>query len=227
MPVQDQVKPQSFRSPVAVAIWWLWVLFAVGNLIDLAIQGRDHASLLAAAILIFVTAIVYITAQLPKVLATTDGIIVRNPLREHTIGWGTVDKVDTLDLLRVHCEWPAPDGTAQTKTIHAWAVQHSRRREMSQQVRDARRTRRGTGPGPFRTDNGFGTATAFAGTDQPGSRHQPSVGTAQYAVEVLKNKLDEARQRQPAATAPLSTWRWQAIAALAGSAILLAIVAAI
>ena len=35
-------RPQTFRSPFAVAIWWLWVLFAVGNLIDLAVQGHDH-----------------------------------------------------------------------------------------------------------------------------------------------------------------------------------------
>src|ERR1700684_242267 len=27
---------QVFRSPIATLIWWLWVLFAVGNLIDLA-----------------------------------------------------------------------------------------------------------------------------------------------------------------------------------------------
>ena len=47
-----------FRSTGAVIVWWVWVLFAVGNLIDLAVQGRDHLTLVAAFILLFVTGIV-------------------------------------------------------------------------------------------------------------------------------------------------------------------------
>ena len=43
---------QTFRSPTALIIWWVWLLFAVANLIDLAVQGRDHESLVAAAILV-------------------------------------------------------------------------------------------------------------------------------------------------------------------------------
>lgn len=207
------------------------MLFAAGNLIDLAIQGRDHASALAAVILLFVTVVVYVTAQLPRVLATADGITVRNPLRDHAATWGTITKVDSLDLLRVHCEWPAEDGTTRTKVIHAWAVQHSRRREVSQQVREARRSRRGSARlSPFSSDTSrgaFGAPATFAGTNERNPHHQPSVGTAQYAVEVLKTRLDEARERQPAATPLVSTWRWWAIAAIVGTAILLAIVAVV
>ena len=52
---QSSDKPQTFRSPTAVVIWFVWLLFAVGNWIDLAIQGRDHTSAVAAAILLLAT----------------------------------------------------------------------------------------------------------------------------------------------------------------------------
>ena len=49
--------PQTFRSPTAVMIWWVWLLFLVANLIDIAVQGRDHASVVAAAILLLATGV--------------------------------------------------------------------------------------------------------------------------------------------------------------------------
>ena len=64
---------QVFRSPGAVVIWWIWVLFAVGNLIDLAVQGRDHLSLVAAFILLFVTGIVYVPRSGPGSSPTPTG----------------------------------------------------------------------------------------------------------------------------------------------------------
>ena len=67
-------RPQTFRSPFAVAIWWLWVLFAAGNLIDLAVQGRDHLSLVAALILLLVTGVVYTTAQRPRIVTDSGGL---------------------------------------------------------------------------------------------------------------------------------------------------------
>ncbi|HEX9039799.1 MAG TPA: hypothetical protein VF838_02105 [Trebonia sp.] len=69
----DGDDPEAFRSPAALAIWWLWVLFAVGNLVDLAVQGRDHLSLVAAFILLFVTGVVYVTARRPRVIIDADG----------------------------------------------------------------------------------------------------------------------------------------------------------
>ena len=55
---------QTFRSPVAVVIWWLWVLFAVGNLIDLAVQGRDHGTLDVAFAAIIIPALALTIAAL-------------------------------------------------------------------------------------------------------------------------------------------------------------------
>lgn len=214
-------KPQVLRSPVAVAVWWLWVLFAVGNLIDLAVQGRDHTSAVAAAILVFVTGVVYVTAQLPRVVAGPDDVLIRNPLRDHVIGWGSVVKIDTLDLLRVHCEWEA-DGEKKTKTFHAWAVQHSRRRDAMQKVRQDRRMRRGLAP--TRPDSIRGAGAGF-GSGMPATENP--LGSPQHAVDSLKARQAAARERELPATAPVSIWRWQPIAALLAPVILLAVVAAL
>src|ERR1700722_14139201 len=123
-----------FRSPAAVVIWWVWVLFAVGNLVDLAVQGRDHLSLVAAFILLFVTGIVYITALRPRIIADEDGLTIANPVRDHRVSWATVAGADPTDLLRVRCEWPEGTGTAR-RAIYSWAVHSSRRRQVAAEMR--------------------------------------------------------------------------------------------
>ena len=94
--------PQTFRSPTAVVVWWVWLLFAAANLIDLAVQGRDKQSLVAAAILVLATGVAYVTAQRPRIIADDSGVTIRNPLRDHRVGWACVTKIDLADLLRVH-----------------------------------------------------------------------------------------------------------------------------
>jgi Bacterial PH domain len=99
-------KPRRFRSPFAVAAWWLWALFAIGNLIDLAVQGRDHLSVVAVFILLFVTGVMYTAALRPRILADADGLTIVNPLRDHRVVWAAVAGVDSTELVRVRCEWP-------------------------------------------------------------------------------------------------------------------------
>ena len=62
------------------------MLFAVGNLIDLAVQGRDHLSVVAAFILLFITGVIYTTVQRPRIVADDEGLTIMNPLRDHRIG---------------------------------------------------------------------------------------------------------------------------------------------
>jgi Bacterial PH domain len=136
-------QPQTFRSPTAVVIWIVWLLFAAGNWIDLSVQGRDHLSVVAAATLLLATGVGYVAAQRPRIIADDAGVTVRNPLRDHRIGWAGVVKVDLVDLLRVHCARRAPAGAApagqeRTKVISAWAVHYSRRRQLAAEARARR-----------------------------------------------------------------------------------------
>ena len=167
--------PQVFRSATAILVWWVWVLFAVANLIDLAVQGRDRLSLVAAAILVLVTGIAYVTAQRPRVIADTAGLTIVNPLRDHHIGWAGVTKVDLADLLRVHCR----RGPDDTKIIYSWAVHYSRRRKAAAEVK-ARRTaaRMSSGRSSFGTfglsRGGFGMGAGYGG----GGRRDHGYGSA-------------------------------------------------
>ena len=153
----EAVSPQTFRSPTAVIIWWVWLLFAAANLIDLAVQGRDHTSLVAAAILLLATGVAYVTAQRPRIIADEAGITIRNPLRDHHVGWAGVTQVDLADLLRVHTK--GQDGNDQDgkdKVVYSWAVHYSRRRKMAAETK-ARRTAARNSPGRRSSFGSFGT----------------------------------------------------------------------
>ena len=218
-----------FRSPAAVVIWWLWVLFAVGNLVDLAVQGRDHLSLVAAFILLFVTGVVYVTALRPRVIIDDDGVTVVNPLGDHRAGWQAVAAADTTELLRLRCEWPDGDRTAR-RVIYAWAVHSSRRRKVAAEMRAERRQRRGDrGIG----GGGLGGFGGLGGYGAPPSSKPPEpvpLGVdADRVVAVITARVELARLDEPGAppTAPVSTWNWPAIAAVAvpGLALLIAALA--
>ena len=187
-------KPQVFRSPTAVVVWVVWLLFAVGNWVDLAVQGRDHTSVVAAAILLLATGAAYVTAQRPRIIADEAGVTVRNPLRDHRIGWAGVAEVDLVDLLRVHCAWGGPPGAAPAdrdhrKVISAWAIHYSRRRQFAAEARARRGARRSASA--FQV--GFGRAY---GSNTPASVSAPassSEAEAETIVKLLQAQATAAR----------------------------------
>jgi hypothetical protein len=130
---------QRYRSPFAVAMWWLWALFALANLIDLAVQGRDHFSLETAAGLLLITGAVYIAALRPRISADDDGLTIVNPLREHRVGWAAVAAVDATELVRFRCAWQVAGEVTRERVIYAWAVHSSRRKQAATRMRAERR----------------------------------------------------------------------------------------
>jgi hypothetical protein len=212
---QDPGDRQVFRSVGAMVVWWIWLLFAVGNLIDLAVQGRDHLSLVAALILLFVTGIVYITAQRPRIIADGDGLMIANPVRDHHVGWAAVAGADPTDLLRVRCEWPEGTGTAR-RAIYCWAVHSSRRRQVAADMRARRQARQGNrGASGLAGFGGFGLGGAF-GPSEPSPEGDPLRLDASKVVATLTGRAEQARADAPAAqaVAPVSTWDWVAVGAI-------------
>jgi len=136
-------QPQTFRSPTAVVVWVVWLLFAVANWIDLAVQGRDHESAVTAAVLLLATGIAYVLAQRPRVSYDDSALTIRNPLRDYRISWAAVAKVDLADLMRVHCDTGTggPGGPPRRKVISTWAVHYSRRRQLAAEARARRAAR--------------------------------------------------------------------------------------
>ena len=185
---------QLFRSPTAVVVWWVWLLFAAANLVDLAVQGRDHLSLVAAAVLVMATGIAYVTAQRPRIIADSSGVTIVNPLRDHHIGWAGVTNVDLADLLRVHCR-----GQGREKVVSSWAVHYSRRRKLIAENR-ARRTTARASSGRRPAFGTFGLESYGTGRRNPGYGNPPgSEGTsaaeaeAERIVRVLNEYATAAR----------------------------------
>lgn len=210
---------------MAVAVWWAWVLFAAGNLIDIAVQGRDHSSLVAAFVLVAVTGVLYAGAQRPRLIADPGGLTIVNPLREHRVGWAAVTAVDATDLVRVRCEWPdGPGGEPGRTTIYAWAVGASRRRQYLAQIREQRRARSRRVPAPSVFGAGEGAGAASGG---PVRRGTTEAADAEKVVTMLRERTDEARAAAPDENAvrPASTWSWPALAAVGIPLLAVAIVA--
>jgi hypothetical protein len=186
--------PQTFRSSTGLVVWWVWLLFAAANLVDLAVQGRDHLSLVAAAILVLATGIAYVTAQRPRIIADSSGITIINPLRDHHIGWAGVTNVDLADLLRVHYR-----GQGREKVVYSWAVHYSRRRKLMAENR-ARRTAARASSGRRSAFGTFGLENYGSGSRNPGYGSPPgSEGTsaaeaeAERIVRVLNEYATTAR----------------------------------
>jgi hypothetical protein len=242
---QRQAGARTFRSPAALAVWWVWLAFAVANLIDLAVQGRDHVSAVAAAVLVLITAVVYVTALRPRVVADDAGLTVVNPLRGHRIGWASVAKVDVAELLRVHCEWDRSDGGGHgSKTVYAWGIHYSRRRAFAAEARTRRSAARrpapglpgsgGYGPGGYGPGGrGFGYAAGPPPTAEPEAQKIAAVldglaATARHdaarAADAAAIGADGVAPVAAAASPPRATWSLPAIGALAASALLLLVV---
>jgi Bacterial PH domain len=234
---------QVFRSPAAAAVWWVWLLFAVANLIDIAVQGRDHLSVVAAGTLLVVTGVVYVAAERPKIVADDDGLTIVNPFRDHRVSWAAVAGYDTTDLLRVRCVWTTAASTGNEtgsgeaggesrRAIYSWALHSSRRRAIANELRAQTRGQRRSisGGGSFGGSGSFGGRGPFGGYGPPPDNAPPPkpLGLdADIVVGALTAQADKAKARAPevAAGPPVSAWSWSAIAAVLIPAILLLIVA--
>jgi hypothetical protein len=214
-----------FRSPAAAAVWWIWLLFAVANLIDIAVQGRDHLSVVAAGTLLVITGVVYVTALRPKIVADDDGLTIVNPFRDHRVDWAAIAGYDATDLLRVRCEWPAAAGEGKG-AIYSWAVHSSRRRAIANELRAQRRDRRsvrGSGSSSFGGRGPFGGYAPAAAADVPPPK--PLGLDADIVISALTAHAERARAEAPDALArpPVATWQWPAFAAIVIPALLLLI----
>jgi hypothetical protein len=113
-----------FRLITPLVLWWAWVVFAAGNLIDLAVQGRTWFDVQAAVSILAVTGVMYAFTLRPRVLTKADGITVYNPLRMHRIAFGRVKGLYLGDSVEIVCgRVPGK----KDKTIYCWALYSSRR----------------------------------------------------------------------------------------------------
>ena len=168
-----------FRSTGSLILWWLWAVFAAVTLVDLIVQGSGHSAVIMAVLVVAITALVYGCAFRPRIVADAGGITVENPLRDHRVPWGAVEKVDAVHAVRVHCV--AAPGASKGKIINSWAVQSSPRAARAAEYRSRRQARRlgqrarlwplpGRGPGGPAPQPGRGHRAPAGRAGEPGAR---------------------------------------------------------
>jgi hypothetical protein len=96
------MKPLVFRSTPSFVFAWLWMVFAAANLVDLAVRGRDVASVIAAGSLLLGAGVAYVIGLRPRVVADETSVRLHNPLRDVRLPWSVVDKVETTDAIEIH-----------------------------------------------------------------------------------------------------------------------------
>lgn len=212
-------QPQTFRSPTALVVWVVWLLFAVGNWIDLAVQGRDRASVVAAAILLLATGVAYVTAQRPRVIVDDAGLTIKNPVRDHRVSWAAVTDVDLMDLLRVRCTVDQGQGERR-KAISAWAVHYSRRRQLSADVKTRRAAARNADGGRPSLFGGLPAASRSMSYGAPAaaSRDSSTEAEAKIIVRLIKERSTAARAEALRTASPPSPATSATPAAVATSA---------
>jgi hypothetical protein len=123
------MKPRVFRSTPSYVFAWVWMAFAAANLVDLAVRGRDVASVIAAGSLLFGAGVAYIIGLRPRVVADDDGVRLHNPLQDVRLPWSAVEKVDKTDAIEIH---------SGDRTFRAYALQTSPRARVRAQARPRR-----------------------------------------------------------------------------------------
>jgi hypothetical protein len=187
-------RPEVFRRTGPVVFWWIWLAFALFNVVDLAIQGSGHFAAVVTAILVAITGVAYACALRPRVIASEAGLAVKNPVRDHRIPWGTVEAVEVHDWVQVHCA-PAP-GAATGKTIDCWAL---------------------FAPARFRRRAGrTAQIRAFAAGSKVSDEARGLM--AMTVVEAMAKQMDDRARRERAAGAaggpPAASWAWPSLAAM-------------
>ena len=127
----------TIRSTPARVGAWAWTAFAVLNLIDIAVRGRDMASAVMASILLLGCGIAYVVGLRPAVVADEDAVTVRNPLREARLPWTALRDVTGTHALVFR--YTVPGGE---RSLKAWVLQTSPRAQAKAEARAAREARK-------------------------------------------------------------------------------------
>ncbi len=189
-----------FRSKAAWVLGWAWMVFAAWNTWDLIAHGRMPSALIAGAVPGVITALVFLLALRPAIVAREDGVLVRNPLRNAYVPWSSVDEVRVSNAITI--------GSGDM-TIHCWTPQPSAR-ERARAVRRA---------GKMATEPTMSKADRMAAEAVAGRTH------ADWVTQQL-TELATSRKATSSGEAAV-TWSLTAIAALALTVAMVAITIAL
>lgn len=181
---------QVFRPSVGRWLGYAWLVFAAANIADLAWRGHSRTAWVIGAVLLLASAIVYITALHPRIVADATGLRIVNPLREISVPWGAVTDVTAADTVRVHTRRPRP--------YSCWAVQAGSRRRAHGARSRTQTGGRGGDPGVTADDPG-----AAAGRSR-----------TEYVATELADMAQRGRDNAAAGRTETVTWSGWSLAVL-------------
>ncbi|WP_031160825.1 hypothetical protein [Streptosporangium roseum] len=166
---------QVFRSRTALVLGWIWMAFAAFNAVDLIVRYSGPSSLVAAAVLGVMTALVFVACLRPAVILTEDGVLVRNPLRNASVPLTGVDEVVVSHAIKI---------TSGGESVRCWAPQTSARER-------AAAVRRGTSPntgGRYKTEPTRSKGEQAAAEALAGRTH------ADWVAEQITERAEAAKR---------------------------------
>jgi hypothetical protein len=182
-----------YRLPGPQVMWWVWVVFVAGNLLDLAIQGHDYESLQIAVTLLALTGLVYACTLRPRLIADADGLTMINPLRDYRIPWPRIAGIYLAESVQFKCS--EGDG-ASGKTLHSWALYSPRKARLKSDIRGRRWER-----GPTSRPGGYG--------QMPEERHDVARRTAtEFMAKEIDARAKEAVEKGAEGGRVEGHWAW-------------------
>jgi hypothetical protein len=197
-PLPQTESRETYRLRTPVVVWWVWLAFAVINVIDLAIQWHHRAALVYGTVLALGTGVAYACALRPRVIADDIGITILNPLRDCRAPWGAIRAVDLGEAVQVH--YTLPSGTE--KVFPSWALFASSRSQLKADMRAKRRAADLTKISPSYSRLPAEAKETMARTE------------TQLIATQLDERAERAREAGAAAGRPAVTWAWPSVAAL-------------
>jgi hypothetical protein len=201
-PTQPPLPPaesrETYRLRTPVIVFWIWLAFALINVLDLAIQWHHRAALVYGAVLALGTGVAYACALRPRVIADATGITILNPLRDYIVPWAAVRAVDLGEAVQVH--YTLPGGT--DKVVPSWALFASSRSQLKADMRARRRAAELTKMSP-----------SYARLPTEAKQTMARSGTQLIATQ-LDERAERAREAGATAGQAAATWAWLSVAAL-------------
>lgn len=198
---------QTYRSNSAFVFGWIWVAFVAFNAVDLTLRYSGESSLVAAAVLGVLTAIVYVTALRPGTVVGEEGLRVRNPFRTTFLPWASVSDVTVTHSINVK--------HGQEQVLRLWTPTASARER-------AKATRRGM-PKPVRSRL-IRTEPVLTKPEQAAAEALAGKTHADWVGEQITQRSEAARRKQEPGEVR-TTWALDSIAAcvLAAAMVIVAI----
>ncbi|WP_329090261.1 PH domain-containing protein [Streptosporangium sp. NBC_01469] len=179
---------QVFRSNFAMIVGWVWMAFAAFSAVDLIVRYSGRTSMIAAAVLGVLTALVFVTCLRPAVILSEEGVRVRNPLRNAFVPWRDVDEVTVSHSITI---------TSGGESVRCWVPQASAR----ERAAAARRGKPASVParGRFRTEPVRSKGEQAAAEALAGRTH------ADWVAEQITERTEAARRAASVTGAPKAT----------------------